>query len=98
MAARERNYEFSKRDGGYALAKLFDDVSASANSTKSGFRDEYGLPPSWPTLPDSEVQIMNDLRPEYLLGVWVETTEHGEKVRMTLDAFGRTAGLFNALY
>lgn len=82
-------YENGKRYGGYALEKLFEDCSIS-DLTGTGFREEHSLPSGWPTSSDSEVQVMSPIHPDYLLGAWVETPEHGEKVREAFDAYGRS--------
>lgn len=82
-------YEKGKRYGGYALEKLFEDCSIS-DLTGTGFREEHSLPLGWPTSSDSEVQVMSPIHPDYLLGAWVETPEHREKVREAFDACGRS--------
>jgi hypothetical protein len=82
-------YENGKRYGGYALEKLFEDCSIS-DLTGTGFREEHSLPSGWPTSSDSEVQVMSPIHPDYLLGAWVETPEHGEQVREAFDAYGRS--------
>lgn len=82
-------YENGKRYGGYALEKLFEDCSIS-DLTGTGFREEHSLPSGWPTSSDSEVQVKSPIHPDYLLGAWVETPEHGEKVREAFDAYERS--------
>jgi hypothetical protein len=76
-------YENGKRYGGFALERLFDDHL-------TGFREESGLQSSWPTFPDSEVQVMSPVHPSYLLGAWVETPEQGVKISEVFEAFGRS--------
>lgn len=88
-ATNASKYERGKRCGGFALEKLFGDCSNLMDPTKTGFRDEHGLPSSWPTFPDSEVQVMKPVHPDYLLGAWVEVPEHGDQVREVFKAFGR---------
>lgn len=81
-------YEQGKRYGGFALERLFDDCSMLMDPRGTGFREAHGLPLGWPTFPDSEVQVMNPVHPDYLLGAWVEAREHGDQVRKAFDAFG----------
>lgn len=81
--------ESGKRYGGFALEKLFGDCSLLMDPKETGFRAEYGLPPSWPTFADSEVQVMSPIHPGYIRGAWVETPEQGEFVRAAFNAAGR---------
>jgi hypothetical protein len=84
-------YERGKRNGGYALEKLFEDfpVPMMDNPAGKSFRDEYGLPPSWPTFADSEVQVMNSIDPNVIIGAWVETPEHREFAQAAFNSAGR---------
>lgn len=81
-------YESGKRYGGFALEKLFDDCSSTKDATL-GFRSEHGLPPSWPTFPDSEVQVMSPIHPSFIMGAWVETSVHGEFASAAFSEAGR---------
>ncbi|WP_310458464.1 DarT ssDNA thymidine ADP-ribosyltransferase family protein [Ruixingdingia sedimenti] len=82
-------YEHGKRYGGFALERLFDDCSNLMDPRGTGFREAHGLPSGWPTFPDAEVQVMNPVHPDYLLGAWVETPEHGNQVRKAFVSSGR---------
>lgn len=88
-ATNATKYESGKRYGGFALENLFDDCSLLMDPKKTGFRAEHGLPRSWPTFSDSEVQVMNPIHPSYIKGAWVETPEHGEFIRAAFNAAGR---------
>lgn len=88
-ATNATNNESGKRYGGFALEKLFDDCSTGANSTNAGFRAKYGLPSSWPTFPDSEVQVMRLVHPDFITGACVETPDQGDFVRTVSHAAGR---------
>lgn len=87
-ATNATKYENGKRYGGFALEKLFDDCLFRMDA-KTGFRAECGLPPSWPTFSDSEVQVMNPIHPSYIMGAWVETPQRGEIVRAAFNTVGR---------
>ncbi len=82
-------YEHGKRYGGFALERLFADCSMSMDERGTGFRAANGLPSGWPTFPDAEVQVMDPIHPDYLLGAWVETQEDHDQVREVLTTFGR---------
>lgn len=88
-AKNATKYENGKRYGGFALEKLFDDCSLELHPQKIGFRDECGLPPSWPTFSEAEVQVMNPIGPDYIMGAWVETAEWGELVLGAFNDAGR---------
>jgi|TARA_R100000149_G_scaffold44485_1_gene17693 hypothetical protein len=75
-------YENHNRYGDWALEKLFDDYPV-------GFRAKHGLPPSFPTRADAEVQVLSAISPDYITGAWVETSEHERAVRYVFDAAGR---------
>lgn len=82
-------YERGKRYGGFALERLFEDCSVLMDERGTGFRESHSLPLSWPTFPDSEVQVMNSIHPDYLLGAWIETPKYRDRVQEALDAVGR---------
>ena len=82
-------YERGKRYGGFALERLFDDCSMFMDPLGTGFREGHSLPSGWPTFPDAEVQVMNSIHPDYLLGAWVETPEHRDQVRKAFVSSGR---------
>lgn len=88
-ATNAMKYEQGKRYGGYALERLFEDFPLPADPRIS-FRSEYGLPSSWPTSSDAEVQVMEPIDPKYILGAWVETSFDEALVRATFDQAGRT--------
>ncbi|PAX08872.1 DarT ssDNA thymidine ADP-ribosyltransferase family protein [Sphingomonas lenta] len=79
----------SKRFGGYALCNLFDDLPVGIDTKDKSFREYCHLPRSWPTYPDSEVQVVGSIHSSYLTGAWVETIEHEEYVRAAFNAAGR---------
>lgn len=87
--SRSTRYERGKRYGGFALERLFEDCSVSMDERGTGFREVHGLPSSWPTFPDSEVQVMNSIHPDHLLGAWIEMPKYRDRVQEALDAFGR---------
>lgn len=86
VVSRETKYErgISRRDSGFAFESLFQ-----APSNKPTYRGTAGLPLSFPTHPDSEVQVFDPIRPQYLQRAWVETTQDKEEVMRALQAFGR---------
>lgn len=88
-ATNATKYGSSTTYGGFALKTLFDDFSLSTDSTKTSFRAEYGLPISWPTFSDSEVQVMSPIHPDYVMGAWIETPEHDEFVQAAFATKGR---------
>ena len=65
-----------KRDSGFAFESLFWDDGT--------VRKTNDLPLSCPTHPDSEVQVMEPIPPEFLRGIWVETVENETKVKQHL--------------
>lgn len=81
-------YESGKRYGGFALEKLFEDYPSAKDASLS-FRAAHGLPQSWPTFPDSEVQVMSPIHPSFIMGAWVETSVHGEFVSAAFEEAGR---------
>ena len=87
-ATNASKHERAKRYGGYALEKLFADLPLPANP-KVSFRAEFGLPPSWPTHSDAEVQVMAPIDPRHIVGVWVERAEEEAFVRAAFDDAGR---------
>lgn len=88
-ATNASKYEHGKRYGGFALERLFDDCSVTIDERGTGFREVSGLPSGWPTFPDAEVQVMEPIDPDYLLGAWVETPEDHDQVRDVFAASGR---------
>lgn len=88
-AKNDSKYENGKRFGGFALDKLFEDCSLEMDPTKTGFRAKHGLPQSWPTFSDSEVQVISPIHPGFIRGVWVETNEQGNFARAAFNAAGR---------
>jgi len=87
-ATNASRYERGKRYGGYALEKLFDDFPL-ATAPGTSFRAEIGLPPSWPTHSDAEVQVMAPIDPRYIMGAWVERPEEEAFVRAEFGDAGR---------
>ena len=81
-------YEHGKRYGGFALEKMFSDYSPRGDSNRPSFRAEHGLPPSWPTSPDAEVQVSSPVPISYLLGAWVEMFEHGILIQRLFEEYG----------
>lgn len=82
-------YKHGKRNGGYALEKLFEEASFSADPNEMGLRAKHDLPQSWPTFSDAEVQVMNPIDPGYICGVLVETSEHEDCVKEVFKSAGR---------
>lgn len=87
-ATSATKYEHGKRYGGFALDRIFDDCSVGMDERGSGFREANGLPSGWPTFPEAEVQVMDPIHPDYLMGAWVETAEDHNQVRELLTSFG----------
>lgn len=88
-ATNATKYEHGKGYGGYALEQVFADYSVLMDPRGIGFREAHGLPLGWPTFPDAEVQVMNPVHPDFLLGAWVEAPEHYDQVRKAFDTSGR---------
>lgn len=81
--------DLRKRYGGFAFERLFADCSSGLDARGSGFRAAHDLPPDWPTFPDSEVQVLEPVPPELILGAWVETARDREWVEALFARFGR---------
>lgn len=77
------------RDSGFAFARLFEDFTISKDGCAQSFRETNDLPPSCPTYPDAEVQVMESIRPDFIKGVWVEKPGDADKVEELLETFGR---------
>ncbi len=90
VATNATKYQRGKPHGGFALEKLFADHRPSTSPEGMTFREECGLPSDWPTYPDSEVQVMDAIHPDYIRGAWVETPAHAEFVRATFETAGRS--------
>jgi hypothetical protein len=88
-ATSATKYEHGKRYGGFALERIFADCSVNLDERGTGFREAHGLPSNWPTFPETEVQVMGSITPDYLLGAWVETPEDQDQVRKVFAAYGR---------
>lgn len=82
-------YEVGKRFGGFALERLFDDLSPSGDGIGTGFRAKHCLPACVPTFADAEVQFVRPIDPRYIQGAWVETDEHADLVHSVFLAAGR---------
>lgn len=82
VVSRDTKYErgIGRRNSGYAFESLFQDHR---------YREAAGLPLSFPTHPDSEVQVFDPIDPQYLQRVWVETTQDKEEVIRVLQDFER---------
>lgn len=86
-ATNATKHQSGKMYGGFALQKLFEDCPSTSERTT--LRKEYDLQPSWPTYPDSEVQVMNPIHPHYIVGAWVETPANAEYVQVLFENAGR---------
>jgi hypothetical protein len=90
VLSRDTKYErgIGRRNSGYAFESLFHDHRISVDGGKPWYRETAGLPPSFPTHPDSEVQVFDPIHPKYLQGAWVETTQDEAEVLRVLETFG----------
>jgi len=90
-ASNDTKYEkgIGRRNSGYAFESLFQDHRISREECKPWYREAIGLPSSFPTFPDSEVQVLEPIHADFLQGIWVETPQDCAEVKRVLDAYGR---------
>ncbi len=77
------------RNSDDAFERLFQDHAISQDERIPSYRETRGLPISFPTYPDSEVQVLQPIHAGYLQGVWVESSDDEAKVLRMLEDFGR---------
>lgn len=87
VATNATQHENGRRHGGYALEKVFTECSLGTGA--EGLRAKAGLPASWPTFPDAEVQVMGAIDPAFIMGAWVESPAHRAHAEMTFTAAER---------
>lgn len=83
-ATREMQGRRGFTGGPWAFTEMFNDSSPS-RFTGSSYRIDTGIPDCLTTRSDAEVQVLDPIAPDCILGAWVDAPHYAKKVQSDLN-------------